>query len=140
MDLNSINRVPVRRIADDVQFSTAIKMVKIDVEGFETQVVSGLRSWIDMPNSQIVWVIEADTSKSEGRELVQGFLDRGYFTYVFPSLDCVGFTSNRAKILQPFRIRQLEDVRRHQVNPFNNYIFMSPTTVERLRNETKIQL
>jgi len=103
-----IQALPLNMLASKQELSAA-RIIKIDVEGAEWSVCSGLMPALHelRPDAEIILEVTPDEIKSQGHqcsELIQRFTDLGFFPYVIenqysPDYLCSGHKKSRPKRL-----------------------------------------
>lgn len=107
-----------------------VDVLKIDVEGYENEVLAGGRTLIRENLPLIICEIEA-RHNSQYRESFQMLREMGYVSYVFRSGRFEAFTDDAIEPMQSqdaLRLRQAEghDIRENDY--INNFVFQHPQT------------
>jgi len=87
--------VPIRKVENLIDKSewNKIKLIKIDVEGYEKHVLDGMLSLLDY---RIIWIIEVDTATETYDDIVGIFTNKNY-TLKYMDMESVPFKWNQIK-------------------------------------------
>ena len=118
--MNKTIVVPIKRIDEMIPDRNKVKLIKIDVEGYEENVIDGLSFFLDQP---VIWIIEIDTADPVFNKIYNIFIDRGYYVKSI-DLECIPFKWNKLKCKE---ICLGKDPGMFE-NTIKNIIFIPPVT------------